>query len=149
MFAKSAILGAALGLIATPVFAAMTTPDAHMKNAPDAQMHFKAIAGDNVSGIMQQYAPGATFYWIGGPLDGSYTGRKAIKSVWEKFSHASGKMTEKATDILVSTDSKGMTVTANVEFTGKKTIPVRYVLVYRNRKIVDEVWQIAPHTVMR
>ena len=115
MFVKSAALAAAVfGLIATPAFAKM--------KAPDAQMHFTAVASGNVSKIMSQYAPNATLRWVGGPLNGSYKGTKAIKSVWKKFAHANGKATEKASDIVVGTDSKGMTVTANVKFTGKKTI---------------------------
>jgi ketosteroid isomerase-like protein len=128
-------LAAALGLAAAPAFAKM--------KAPDAQMHFKAVAGGNVAAIMHQYAPDATLHWIGGPLDGSYSGTRAIKSVWSKFAHAMGKMTDKASDIKVATDAKGMTVTANVDFIGPKSVPVRYVLVYRGRKIVDEIWQIA------
>lgn len=136
MFVKSAALAAVLGLIAAPAFAKM---------APDAQMHFKAIASGKVSRIMSQYAPDATFLWVGGPLNGSYTGKKAIRSVWKKFSHAVGKTTEKTSDIVVGTNAKGMTVTADVKFIGKKTIPVRYVLAYRNGKIVDEIWQIAPN----
>lgn len=140
MFVKPVVLAAALGLIAVPAFASM--------NAPDAQMHFKAIASGNVSSIMSQYSPDATFHWIGGPLDGSYTGTKAIESVWKKFSHASGKMTEKVDDIVVATNPQGMTVTANVDFVGKKTIPVRYVLAYRHGKIADEIWQIAPKLAM-
>lgn len=146
MFAKSATLAAVLGLIATPAFAAMNASTT-MK-APDAQMHFKAIASGHVSSIMHQYAPNATFYWIGGPLDGTYKGRKAIRSVWKKFSHAAGKMKEKTSDILVGTNPKGMTVTADVKFIGKKKIPVRYVLAYQNGKIVDEIWQIAPNLAM-
>jgi hypothetical protein len=139
MLAKTAVVAAVLALGAAPAFAAT------MK-APDASMHFKAIAAGNVANIMSQYAPGATLSWIGGPLDGSYTGTKAIKSVWTKF--AKDKMTEKTDDIVVGMNPQGMTVTANVVFTGKKTIPVRYVLAYRKGKIVDEIWQIAPNLKM-
>ena len=38
----------------------------------------------------------------------------------------------------------GATVTANVVFKGKGPIPVRYVLVYRDGKVISEVWQINP-----
>lgn len=140
MLLRSVALAAALGLAATPVFAAM--------NAPDAQMHFKAIASGNISTLMGQYAPGATFLWVGGPLDGTYNGTKSIQSLWQKFSKANGKMTDKVSNVLVATDPKGMTVTANVEFIGKTKIPVRYILTYRNRKIVEEIWQLAPKTTM-
>lgn len=138
MLARTAAAVAVLVLAATPAFAAM--------KAPDASMHFKAIAAGNVTNIMSQYAPNATLYWIGGPLDGAYTGMKAIKGVWTKL--AKDKMTEKTTDIVVGMNPQGMTVTANVVFTGKKTVPVRYVLTYRKGKIVSEIWQIAPNLKM-
>ena len=134
MHARTVALAAALGLAAMPAFAAM--------KAPDAQMHFKSIAGANLAGIMKQYAPDATLHWVGGPLNGTYEGPKAIKAAWGKFIHLMGKTTEKAMDIKVAGDAKGMTVTADVHFIGKPSVKVRYVLVYRDRKIVDEVWQI-------
>ena len=139
MLARTAAAAVVLALAATPAFAAMKTPD--------ASMHFKAIASGKVANIMSQYAPDATLLWIGGPLNGSYTGSKAIKSVWTKF--AKSKMSETAKDIVVGTNPDGMTVTANVEFIGKTKIPVRYVLAYRNRKIVSEIWQIAPNINMK
>ena len=36
------------------------------------------------------------------------------------------------------------TVTADVKFIGKNTIPVRYVLTYRGEDLVTEIWQIDP-----
>lgn len=135
MVLKPVVLAAALALLAGPAFAGMS--------APDAQMHFKAIASGNVAGIMKQYTPDATFEWIGGPLDGTYTGTAKIRSVWQKFAKANGKMTEKVSNIAIGMNPDGMTVTADVKFIGKKTIPVRYVLAYRNGKIIDEIWQIA------
>lgn len=138
---RTVALAAAFGLAVSPAFAAM--------KAPDAEMHFKAIASGNVTNIMSQYAPDASLLWVGGPLDGSYAGTKSIQSLWQKFSKANGKLTDKVTNIVVGTDPKGMTVTANVDFMGqgnmsKMKIPVRYVLTYRNGKIVDEIWQLAP-----
>ena len=140
MPAKTITLAAALGLMAMPAFASMT--------APDAQMHFKAIANANLSGIMGQYTPDASLHWIGGPLNGTYSGTKEIRAVWTKFIHVMGKMTEKASNIRVAGDAKGMTVTADVHFIGKPSVPVRYVLVYRGSKIVDEIWQIDSKTGM-
>ena len=134
MSARNLTLAAAITMTALPAFASM--------KAPDAQMHFKAIANANLAGIMSQYAPNATLHWVGGPLDGSYSGTAAIKGVWTKFTHVMGKMTETASNIMVAGDGKGMTVTADVHFKGHPSVPVRYVLVYRGRKIVDEVWQI-------
>ncbi|MFG1351441.1 hypothetical protein [Xanthobacter autotrophicus] len=39
---------------------------------------------------------------------------------------------------------KGATVTADVAFAGKSTVKVRYVLVYRDGKLIDEIWQVNP-----
>jgi hypothetical protein len=44
-----------------------------------------------------------------------------------------------------SANPKGATVTANVIFSGKSDIKVRYVLTYRDGKIVTETWQIDPN----
>ena len=47
-------------------------------------------------------------------------------------------------NVVENTNPKGATVTADVKFTGKKTIPVRYVLTYRGERVVTEIWQIDP-----
>ncbi len=143
---STAALAGVLALAALPAFANMNSST--MK-APDAEAHFKAIAKGDVATIMQQYAPNANFEWIGGPLDGNYSGTSAIQGVWQKFTKAGGAMKVKVTDIVVGGNPKGMTVTANVTFMGQKTIPVRYVLAYRGSKIVDEIWQIAPKMAMK
>lgn len=114
-------------------------------NAPDAMMHFKAIADANPTAIMKTYGPRPVVEWVGGKLNGTYVGQDAITDMWRDFAKGVGRTTLKVSDIRVNTAPKdGMTVTADVVFKGKATIPVRYVLVYRNRKIVDEVWQVAP-----
>lgn len=110
----------------------------------EAEQHFRAITSGNVAKIMQQYADHATFQWIGGPLDGSYSGKAAIKTIWSKFSKAVAPDKFETAYLFPAANGKGQTVTADVEFKGKKNIKVRYVLVYRMRKIVDEVWQIDP-----
>ena len=38
----------------------------------------------------------------------------------------------------------GTTVTADVVFTGKNTVKVRYVMLYRGDTLVDEVFQVDP-----
>lgn len=111
--------------------------------ADDATAHFKAIGAGNVDQIMQGYADNATFQWVGGPLDGAYTGTEKIKEVWTKFTKGA-PFEVNATKIEESAHDKGTTVTANVTFKGKAAINVRYVLVYRGGKLVNEVWQIAP-----
>ncbi|GHE05370.1 hypothetical protein U879_02970 [Defluviimonas sp. 20V17] len=115
-------------------------------HAPDAARHFRDVATGRVGAIMAQYSPHATLNWVGGTLNGTYRGTEAIKDVWQRFEHDMGKMTAHVSDVKVSGGKSGMTVTADVRFSGKMTVPARYVLVYRNHKIVDEVWQLASKT---
>ena len=115
--------------------------------ADDATSHFKAIGSGNVEQIMEQYADSAAFQWLGGPLDGAYAGSDKIREVWGKFSK-NGPFEVTVTKTEESANDKGATVTANVEFKGKNTIKVRYVLVYRGGKLVNEIWQIDPKLAM-
>lgn len=115
--------------------------------ADDAASHFKAIGAGNVEQIMGQYADSATFQWLGGPLDGAYSGSDKISEVWGKFTK-NGPFEVTVAKTEESANDKGATITANVEFKGKNTIKVRYVLVYRGGKLVNEIWQIDPKLVM-
>jgi len=110
----------------------------------NAQTHFRAIAGGQVENLLSQYADSATLEWVGGPLDGRYAGKTALSEVWGKFAKAQGELTVKVSGVQESANPKGATVTANVVFSGKNDIKVRYVLTYRDGKIVNEVWQIDP-----
>jgi hypothetical protein len=112
--------------------------------ADDAQSHFKAIAKGQVEDIMKGYADNAHFEWVGGPLNGTYVGADKIKEVWSKFAKANAPLELSVTKIEESANPAGSTVTANVEFKGKNTIKVRYVLNYRDGKLASEVWQIDP-----
>jgi len=109
-----------------------------------AKAHFDAIASGNVKAASADYTNETVFQWIGGPLDGVYHGGEAIAPVWGKFAKALGKVTVKTIDIEEAKNPKGATVIAKLKFVGKKAIPVRYVLVYRNKKLVSEIWQIDP-----
>jgi len=109
-----------------------------------AQGHFKAIAAGQVDQIMQGYADKAHFEWIGGPLNGTYAGTEKIREVWTKFAKANAPLDVSVKKLKESANAAGETVTANVEFKGKNTIKVRYVLTYREGKLVNEVWQIDP-----
>lgn len=112
--------------------------------ADDASAHFKAVAVGDVEQIMQAYAANASLQWVGGPLDGAYAGSDKIRETWEKFAKANAPLEVAAAKLEESANPKGSTVTANVEFKGKAAIRVRYVLVYREGKLVNEVWQIDP-----
>lgn len=112
--------------------------------ADDAQRHFQAIASGKVDDIMASYSDKASFEWVGGPLNGTYAGKDQIRGVWTKFAKANAPLEVKVAKLEESANPDGATVTANVEFKGKNTIKVRYVLHYRNGKLTNEVWQIDP-----
>lgn len=130
----TSILSAALLSASTMAFAAP---------ADDATAHFKAIAAGNVDQVMMDYGSNPTMQWVGGKLDGAYTGKDKIREVWTKFKNLAplelsiGKVDENA-------NPNGATVTANISFKGKLVSAVHYVLVYRDGKIVDEIYQIDP-----
>ena len=110
----------------------------------DARIHFQAIASGDVPVVMRAYADQAQLNWVGGPLDGNYTTSDAIRATWEKFGKAVGPLKVGVTNLDESANPKGSTVSANVLFEGKSPIKVRYVLTFRDGKIVNETWQIDP-----
>ena len=129
------VAAAALTLAAGSTFAA--PPD-------DARTHFQAIASGDLAVVMRGYADNARFEWIGGPLDGSYATPDAIRGVWTKFTGSQGPLKLSVDKLEESANPKGATVSANVQFEGKAPIKVRYVLTFRDGKIVAETWQIDP-----
>lgn len=113
--------------------------------ADSANQHFKAIGAGDVEQLARSYAKDATLQWVGGPLDGAYSGDTRLRELWTKFTTAQGKLDVQVGNLQESANPKGATVTANVEFKGKAAIKVRYALTYRDGKIVNEVWQIDPN----
>lgn len=112
--------------------------------AQQARDHFQLIAFGDVNHIMAQYANGAVLQWIGGPLNGTYFGPMQIRRAWKDFIHAVNPGAYETSNVTVAKNGDGDTVTADVQFEGRKDIKVRYVLVYRKGKLVSEVWQIDP-----
>lgn len=108
-----------------------------------AHAHFAAIGAGERATILRDYAENARLTWVGGPLDGSYDGPAAIGAVWDKFG-AAGPARVTVMNITESANPKGATVTAAVQFDRKAAIPVRYVLTYRDGKLVNETWQVDP-----
>lgn len=111
-----------------------------------AEAHLQAVAAGDVETLMRDYAEDAYMDWVGGPLDGRYRGKAAIREVWQKFAALNegqpragrfGKFTQQA-------NSKGATVEAAAEYVGKTTIKVQHVLVYRDGELSTEIWQTAP-----
>ena len=116
--------------------------------ADDARTHFQAIGAGDLAIVMRGYADNAQFNWIGGPLDGTYTSADSIRGVWQKFTGSQGALKVSIDKLEESANPKGSTVSANVLFEGKAPIKVRYVLTFRDGKIVSETWQIDPKLVV-
>lgn len=112
-----------------------------------AQAHFAAIGAGDVAAVMHDYVDNAHLNWVGGPLDGAYAGTDAIRSTWEKFGKALGPMKVGVSNLEESANPKGSTIVANLQFDGKAQVKVRYVLTYRDGKLVNETWQIDPKLV--
>ncbi len=109
-----------------------------------AKQRIAAIAKGDVAAINDAYAPGATLHWIGGPLDGVYGAPDKLKEVWTKYGTAQGLQTATIAAVAEAGNPKGTTITADVAFAGKNIVKVRYVMVYREGKLVDEIWQVNP-----
>lgn len=108
-----------------------------------AQAHFAAIGAGDRAAILRDYADNARLTWVGGPLDGSYDGPSAIGAVWDRFA-AAGPARVSVIDAAESVNPKGSTVVAGVRFEAKTQVKVRYVLTYRDGKLVNETWQVDP-----
>lgn len=134
---KRTLLAISLAFAATGSALAGTAAD-------EARLHFRAIGSGDTILLARGYADNAQLNWIGGPLDGTYTGVDAIHGVWEKFARAQGPLKVTVDRLEEAANPKGTTITANVQFEGKQPIKVRYVLTYRDGKLVSETWQIDP-----
>ena len=130
--------------VATILLAVTGATVAAAAPADDAKTHFQAIGSGDLTVLMRGYGDQAQFNWVGGPLDGTYSTPDAIRGVWEKFTKSQGTLKVSVDKLEESTNPKGATVSANVQFEGKQPIKVRYVLTFRDGKIVSETWQIDP-----
>ena len=136
-------------LIASSIAALMLTAAiATTAPADDARAHFQAVGSGDMQVLMSGYADPAQFNWVGGPLDGLYATSDAIRGVWTKFTQSQGLMKVSINQLEESINPKGATLSANVLYEGKSPIKVRYVLTYREGRIVSETWQIDPKLVI-
>lgn len=143
---KSTLSGTSAGTTGSATATTMAKPkmSGEKMHAPDAQMHYREVAMGNVKEIMAQYSPKATLKWEGGRLNGTYHGKEEIEKVWKKFSATMGQSTVASHDVKVKGNMKHMTVMADVSFHGHMTVPVKSTLVYRDKKIVEEIWKVEP-----
>jgi hypothetical protein len=50
-----------------------------------ARIHLNAVAAADLDAPLRDYSDEAYLEWVGGPLDGRYRGKAAIRAVWEEF----------------------------------------------------------------
>jgi ketosteroid isomerase-like protein len=112
--------------------------------ADDAERHIRAIAAHDHDALMAAYADGATMLWVGGPLDGTYTGQAQLRELWARFAKAQGPLEVAIAQVQENGNPKGATVVANARYRGASQTKVRQVVVFRDGRIVSEVWQIDP-----
>jgi ketosteroid isomerase-like protein len=113
-------------------------------SADDAERHIRAIAAHDIDALMASYADGATMLWVGGPLDGTYSGQDQLRELWAKFAKAQGPLEVAIAQVQENGNPKGATVIASARYRGASQTKVRQVVVFRDGKIVSEVWQIDP-----
>lgn len=113
--------------------------------ADGARQRIEQIATGKINDLAAAYGDKAVLQWVGGPLDGAYASPAEIKEVWTKFVKGQGALKASVSNLAESANPMGSTVTANVVFTGQNTIKVRYAVVYRAGKLVNEVWQVDPN----
>ena len=111
-----------------------------------AKAHLEAIAAGKLDALMADYADDVYMDWIGGPLDGRYRGKAAVRAVWQKWIAANrGKpRTAKVSEIEAYANPAGASIEASAEYGGVTPVKVWHVLVYRDGALVTEIWQIAP-----
>ena len=111
-----------------------------------AQAHLKAIAVGDIEGLMRDYPEDAFMEWVGGPLDGRYRGKSAIRLVWQKFIAANDGQPRpaKVGKLQTFANPKGVAIEVAAEYSGKTPIKVWHVLVYRDGELTTELWQNAP-----
>lgn len=111
-----------------------------------ADAHLKAVAAGDIEVLMRDYVDDAYMDWVGGPLDGRYRGKAAIREVWKKWATQNdgkprqarfGKLSQYA-------NPKGVSVETSAEYSGKATARVWHLLVYREGELATEIWQIDP-----
>ena len=131
-------LFAAIAILSAGASTALAGPAGDM-----AKAHIEAIAKGDTAAVTAAYAPSATLHWVGGPLDGTYTGPE-IAATWAKFAKAQTGLKATVVEMRESMNPKGATVVADVVFANDNKIPVRYVMMFRDGKLTDEIWQIDP-----
>lgn len=111
-----------------------------------AQAHLNAVAAGNLEALMADYPDDAYMDWVGGPLDGRYRDKAAIREMWQKFIAANNGQPRPAKfgKLESYANPKGVSIEASAEYGDTKPVKVRHVMVYREGSLATEIWQIAP-----
>ena len=111
-----------------------------------ARAHLDAVAAGNLDVLMRDYPDDAYMDWVGGPLEGRYHGKAAIKAVWEKWIAVNkGKPRPVTFGKLSAMGNKtGTSLETRAEYGGVLPVKVWHALVYRDGELDTEIWQIAP-----
>ena len=111
-----------------------------------AKAHLDAVAAGDLEALMRDYADDAYMEWVGGPLDGRYRGKAAIRAVWQKFIAANAGKPRPANfgKLTALSNPRGTSLQAKADYGGAVAVKVWHVLTYRDGDLTTEVWQIAP-----
>ena len=125
-----------------------------------AYSHWNAIASLNVTATAADYSSGAVLYWVGGALNGTYSGSANISSVWLKFFHSAGAAWWSGVSPLsIKTIADSAYVNETIQFTitsasnplDISSVIVSYTLqfTYSNGhwSINSEIWKLAGHQI--
>jgi hypothetical protein len=111
-----------------------------------ARAHLDAVAAGDLESLMRDYADDAYFEWVGGPLDGRYRGKAAIRAVWEKWIAANAGKPRQAKfgKLSAFANPRGASVESKADYAGALPLKVWHVMTYRDGELTTEIWQIAP-----
>lgn len=111
-----------------------------------AHAHLEAVAAGDLEALMRDYSDDAYMDWVGGPLDGRYHGKAAIRAVWEKFIAANAGKPRPAHfgKLSAFVNARGTSLEAKAEYGGAVPVKAWHVLTYRDGDLNTEIWQIAP-----
>jgi hypothetical protein len=111
-----------------------------------AKAHLDAVASGNLEALMADYPDDAYMDWVGGPLDGRYHGKAAIRAVWQKFIAANAGKPRPAvfSKMTAYTNPRGTSVEVKAAYGGTPPVKALHVLTYRDGELTTELWQIAP-----
>ncbi len=105
-----------------------------------ARAHLEAIAKGDLEAVMQDYPENPFFEWVGGPHDGQYRSKKAIREMWADF-FKDNLRPVKTGELETYSSPQGVSIEAQVEYVGKRKVNVWHIFVYRDGVLTAEIWQ--------